>query len=90
MKQLYEPRAYYQRIRVFLRHHQPNGPRLRLSGADFGAFLKSFWLLGVQCRGRSAYWRFCLTTILLHPRQFRDAMELAIIGYHFRRVASTL
>jgi hypothetical protein len=63
---------------------------LRLSRSDFQAFLKSFWLLGVRHRGRRAYWWLCLTTLLRRPRQFQQAMELAIIGYHFRRLAQLL
>jgi radical SAM superfamily enzyme YgiQ (UPF0313 family) len=90
MKRLYEPRAYYQRIRTFLEHHRPSGPRLRVSGADFQAFIKSFWLLGIWHRGRTHYWRFFWSTLLRRPRQFRYAIELAIMGYHFRRVASLL
>jgi radical SAM superfamily enzyme YgiQ (UPF0313 family) len=91
MKRLYEPRVYYQRIRIFLEHHKPTGPmRLRLSRADFQAFVKSFWLLGVWHRGRVAYWRFFWSTLLKRPRQFRYGMELAIIGHHFRRVAQAL
>jgi radical SAM superfamily enzyme YgiQ (UPF0313 family) len=90
MKNLYEPRAYYQRIRTFMKHHHPSGERLRLSWADFKAFLKSFWLLGIWYRGRVAYWRFFWSTLLRRPRQFREAIELAIIGYHFRRVAQRL
>jgi radical SAM superfamily enzyme YgiQ (UPF0313 family) len=90
MKRLYEPRAYYQRIQTFLKHHRPQGPRLRLSRADFQAFLKSFWLLGARHRGQFAYWKLCLTTLIRRPRQFRYAVELAIIGHHFRRVASRL
>ncbi len=90
MRRLYEPKTYYQRIRVFLEHHKPRGPRLRLSRADFEAFLKSFWLLGVWHRGRTHYWRFFWSTLLRRPRQFPQAIELAIIGYHFRRVANLL
>ena len=30
------------------------------------------------------------STLLRRPRQFRYAIELAIMGYHFRRVASLL
>jgi radical SAM superfamily enzyme YgiQ (UPF0313 family) len=90
MRQLYEPRAYYQRIRTFLKHHRPVGPQLRLSGADFIAFLKSFWWLGIWYRGRVAYWRFFWSTLLRCPRQFREAIELAIMGHHFRRVAKRL
>jgi radical SAM superfamily enzyme YgiQ (UPF0313 family) len=90
MKKLYEPRHYYQRVRTFLRQHRPAGPRLRLSRADFGAFLKSFWVLGLRHRGRLAYWRLFWSTLLRRPRQFQHAMELAILGYHFRRVAQAL
>jgi radical SAM superfamily enzyme YgiQ (UPF0313 family) len=90
MRRLYEPGAYYQRIRTFMKNHRPTGPHLRLSRADFEAFVKSFWLLGVWHRGRVAYWRFFWSTLLRRPRQFRYGMELAILGYHFRRVAQGL
>jgi len=93
MRRLYEPGAYYQRIRTFLRSHQPHrpiGPRLRISPADVRAFLKSFWVLGVWHRGRIAYWYLFWSTLLRRPRQFRHAIELAILGYHFRRVAELL
>jgi radical SAM superfamily enzyme YgiQ (UPF0313 family) len=90
MKRLYEPRAYYQRIRTFLECHRPTGPHRRLSPSDLRAFLQSLWLLGVWYRGRLAYWRLFWSTLLRRPRQFRHAIELAILGYHFRRVASLL
>jgi radical SAM superfamily enzyme YgiQ (UPF0313 family) len=90
MKDLYTPRNYYQRIRTFLENHKPQGPQLRLSRADVQAFLKSLWLLGIWHRGRLAYWRFCVTTLLRWPRLLPQAIELAIIGHHFRRVASLL
>ncbi len=91
MRRLYEPGTYYQRIRIFLQHHRPRpGGWHRLSRSDFQAFLKSFWLLGLRHRGRWAYWRLCLSTLIRRPRQFRHAIELAIMGYHFRRVARHL
>lgn len=90
MKKLYEPGAYYQRVRTFMNFHRPSGTQLRLSWPDFCAFMKSFWLLGVWYRGRVAYWRFFWSTLLRRPRHFREAIELAIIGYHFRRVAKAL
>lgn len=90
MKKLYEPRIYYQRVRTFLKNHRTTGPRLRLSWVDFKAFLKSFWLLGVWHRGRVAYWIFFWSTLLRRPGQFRQAIEMAILGYHFRRVAQEI
>lgn len=90
MQKLYEPKAYYQRIRTFLDHHRPNGPRLHLSRADLEALLKSFWVLGVRHRGRRHYWRFLCGTLIRRPRQFPQAIELAIIGYHFRRLSAAI
>jgi radical SAM superfamily enzyme YgiQ (UPF0313 family) len=90
VRKLYEPRNYYRRVRTFLKSHRPKGPRGRLSRADFMAFLKSFWVLGVWHRGRLGYWRLFWGTLIRHPRQFPHAIELAILGYHFRRVANSL
>jgi radical SAM superfamily enzyme YgiQ (UPF0313 family) len=90
VKKLYEPRHYYQRIRTFLHSHRPAGPGRRPSRAEIVAFLKSFWVLGFWHRGRIGYWRLFLGTLLRRPRQFPVAMELAIIGHHFRRVAKSL
>jgi radical SAM superfamily enzyme YgiQ (UPF0313 family) len=91
MKRLYEPKVYYQRIRTFLETHRPRrGPRLRLSHSDFKAFLRSFWMLGILERGRHNYWRFFWSVLLRRPHQLRQAIELAVIGYHFRRVANRL
>ena len=89
MKRLYEPKVYYQRVRTFFQNHKATtkAARLRLSRPDFIAFLKSLWLLGIWYRGRWAYWRFCWETLWRRPGQFRRAIEFAIIGYHFRRVA---
>ena len=90
VKKLYEPRHYNQRIRTFLKTHRPSGPRLRLSRADVRAFVKSIWVLGVWHRGRVGYWRLFWGTLFRRPRQFPKAIQLAIIGYHFRRVAKSL
>ena len=90
VKKLYEPRHYYQRIRTFLKSHRPAGPRQRLSRPDIFALLKSLWVLGVWHRGRVGYWRLFWGTLIRRPRQFPYAMELAILGYHFRRVAVKL
>ncbi|MFW6171916.1 MAG: B12-binding domain-containing radical SAM protein [Planctomycetota bacterium] len=90
MKELYQPGNYYRRIRTFLENHKPQGPQLPISWTDVQAFLKSLWLLGFWHRGRLAYWRFCITALLKRPRLFPLAIELAIIGHHFRRVAKLL
>jgi radical SAM superfamily enzyme YgiQ (UPF0313 family) len=90
MRRLYEPRNYYRRIWVFLKNYRSGGERLHVSWADVEAFVKSFWLLGVWHRGRLAYWRFCAEVLCRYPSKFRVAIELAIVGHHFRRVAAAL
>jgi radical SAM superfamily enzyme YgiQ (UPF0313 family) len=90
MKRLYEPTAYYQRIRVFLDNHRPQGQAIGVTRRDLGALLWTLWLLGVRHGGRLAYWRLLASTLLRRPRQFHQAMELVVLGYHFRRVAASL
>jgi hypothetical protein len=57
VKKIYERGNYYRRIRTFLKRHRPSEPRRRLSRADFIAFVKSFWVLGVWHRGRVSFHR---------------------------------
>ncbi len=90
MRRLYAPGNYYRRIHAFLRSFEPRGPVQRLSPADAKAFLKSLWLLGVWHRGRSRYWMLIWSTLLASPRKLHAAVELSILGYHFRKVASSL
>jgi radical SAM superfamily enzyme YgiQ (UPF0313 family) len=90
MRRLYEPKHYYRRIRAFLRTYQPRGPSVRLSGSEVKAFLKSLWVLGVWHSGRLGYWRLFWSTLLASPRKFHAAIELSILGHHFRRIAGRL
>jgi radical SAM superfamily enzyme YgiQ (UPF0313 family) len=90
VKQLYAPKSYYRRISTFLREYRPQGPRTRPTHGDVAAFFKSLWVLGVRSRGRRAYWSFLMRSLLLHRRKFSEAMSLAILGHHFRRVAESL
>ena len=90
MQRLYEPDAYYRRIRAFLDEHRPSGPSLRVGRAEVRAFLRSLWVMGVLHRGRRSYWRFMASTLRHHPAHFGLAMTLAIYGHHFRIVAKSL
>lgn len=90
VKRLYAPDAYYQRILTFLREYRPQGPRFQTARWDIMAFVKSLWIMGVWTRGRRAYWKFFTRTLLFHRRAFAEAMTLAIVGHHFRRIAAAL
>jgi len=90
VRRLYAPKAYYRRSMTFLRTYRRQGPKARPTRSEVGAFLKSLWVLGVWSRGRRAYWSFFLRSLLFHRRKFAEAMNLAIIGHHFRKVAATI
>jgi radical SAM superfamily enzyme YgiQ (UPF0313 family) len=90
MQRLYEPGAYYGRIRTFLAEHRVRGPREVLTWRDVGAVLRSLWLMGVVYRGRRAYWRLVAGTLVRRPRQIGIAVTLAIMGHHYRMVAAGL
>lgn len=90
VQHLYTPRQYYQRILTFLRDYRPSGPRMRIRANEVMAFLRSLWVMGVVTRGRREYWKFVTRALLFHRRAFAEAMSLAIMGHHFRRVAAGL
>lgn len=87
LRQIYAPRAYYARIRTLLRDYRPTGPKSRFGREDFLTFLRSLWVLGVRERGRGAYWSFMLRTLLRHPNRLGLAVQWAIMGLHYRKVA---
>jgi radical SAM superfamily enzyme YgiQ (UPF0313 family) len=90
MRKLYAPQPYYRRIRAFLRNFEPQGPVAHLSRADIKAMFKSLWILGVWNHGRRSYWGLLCWTLLSRPRKFQAAMQLSILGHHFRKVANAL
>ncbi len=90
MRKLYAPRQYNRRIRAFLRALEQRGPAMPMSWTDLRAFLKSIWFLGVWHKGRRAYWGLFWWTLLSRPRKLHAAMELSILGHHFRRIAAAL
>lgn len=90
MRSLYAPDNYYRRLREFLAVWHPRGPGGRLAASDLRAFMGSIWVLGFARRGRRAFWGLFWQTLIARPRKFRMAMELAIMGHHFRTVAERL
>jgi radical SAM superfamily enzyme YgiQ (UPF0313 family) len=90
VKHLYSPKVYYRRALTFLQTYRPRGPRVQCPPNEILAFLRSLWVLGVWTRGRREYWKYLTKSLVLYPRAFSEAMNLAIIGHHFRKVAASL
>ncbi len=90
VKRLYSPEAFYRRARTFLRNYRPPARLRGVVRGEINAFVKSLWVIGCRHSGRRQYWKFLTQSLLLHPRAFPDAVRLAILGFHFRRVAEQL
>jgi radical SAM superfamily enzyme YgiQ (UPF0313 family) len=90
IQRIYAPKEYYRRILRFLREYRPGGPRIRPSWDDWMALVKSLWVMGIRTRGRREYWKFLTRVLMSHRRKFSEAMTLAIMGHHFRKVAAAI
>jgi hypothetical protein len=45
------------------------------------------WTLGFMAPGRRQYWKTLISSLLKNPRSVPIFIELAVFGYHFRKVA---
>ncbi len=86
LHQIYSPKLYYERITTFLREYEPPKIRVHLDTQHLLAFGRSIYQLGIKGAERLHYWKLWLWTLFHKPRSFPQAIELAIYGYHFRRV----
>jgi hypothetical protein len=86
LHQIYSPRLYYERIITFLREYQPPTLRVHLDPQYLLALWRSVYQLGIKGVERVHYWKLWLWTLFHRPRLLPQAIELAIYGYHFRRV----
>jgi radical SAM superfamily enzyme YgiQ (UPF0313 family) len=86
LHQIYSPKLYYERITTFLREYEPPKVHVNLDPQYLLALWRSVYRLGVKGVERAHYWRLWLWTLFHKPRLFPQAIELAIYGYHFRRV----
>jgi radical SAM superfamily enzyme YgiQ (UPF0313 family) len=86
LHQIYSPKLYYERITTFLREYRPPKLRVHLDPQYLLALWRSVYQLGIKGAERVHYWKLWLWTLFHRPRLFPQAIELAIYGYHFRRV----
>jgi radical SAM superfamily enzyme YgiQ (UPF0313 family) len=83
---IYSPERYYRRINTFLSEYTPTA-RGRLLRGELKALIRSMWVIGVISHARFKYWKLMIKTLLTNRRAFPVAVELAILGLHFERVA---
>lgn len=83
---IYSPREYYKRINTFLAAYTPTSIG-RITRIDLLALARSMWSIGVVSHARFRYWRLMAKTCLSRRKSLSVAVELAILGLHFERVA---
>ncbi len=90
LKNIYAPKAYYQRVITFLREYNlptnKNSWQIRRVSESLLALLRSIVRLGILGQERFHYWKLFFWTLFRRPRFLPLAVTLAIYGYHFRRV----
>lgn len=90
MKHLYSPPNYYQRVRTFLREYRAPKVRQRFNLQRILAFFRACWHLGLVKRGgRCGFWALLIWVFFRKLRLFPMAVQLAINGYHFRKVTES-
>jgi len=85
IKNIYEIKPYYVRIRQFLLNYRRlRGNQMKIEFFHIGAFLKSMIIIGMLNKGRGEYWKLLIWTIFRRPSLVVDAITFAVYGYHFR------
>ncbi|WP_027715472.1 B12-binding domain-containing radical SAM protein [Desulfuromonas sp. TF] len=86
LRTIYSPENYYRRMKAFLQDYRPGRARSALSFRYKLAGFHSLYRLGILGRERLQFWRVILWTLFHRPRLIRQAITLAIYGYHFRTI----
>jgi radical SAM superfamily enzyme YgiQ (UPF0313 family) len=88
LRTLYTPAEYYQRTLECLKRVSADEPAAHHYGLFKGvtAFMRIALRLGLLDRERREFWRFFARAAMKHPRKFAEAMKLAAMGYHFRKL----
>lgn len=85
---IYSPKAYYERIKTFLREYKPKKKKAqKLNMYYLRAFLSSIWYLGIKQRGRLYYWKLILWSLLKRPALFPYAIGFSLTGLHLRALS---
>jgi hypothetical protein len=90
VKALYDPRNYYERVRILLAEYKEPKETPPLSLDVILAVARCFFWLGLIRKGRSHFWRVFLWTCLHKRDSIQNFLGLAILGYHFCRVHGEL
>ncbi len=89
ISKIYSPKQYYRRAEQFIKNYHRT-VRKPVTWSDIRAFLRSIFRIGIFSRAKFFYWRLLFRTFFTNIRAFPVAVEIAILGFHFEKVARKL
>lgn len=88
MRTIYSPREYYQRALSSLKQtaQRLGKPQHYEFMNSIAALTRLIFKLGVLDGERKEFWRFFSKALVQHHNMLADALRLAAMGYHFRKL----
>jgi radical SAM superfamily enzyme YgiQ (UPF0313 family) len=88
LRTIYSPSEYYQRALTCLERVVAGAPEPRHSRfvSDVITLSRIVLTLGVRDRARGEFWRYLRRALAEHREKFAEAVRLAAMGYHFRKL----
>ncbi len=92
MRAIYSPGEYYQRALDCLERVVSGAPETQRNrfSSDMVTLFRLVLTLGVRDSARGEFWRYLRRAIPRHHEKFAEAMRLAAVGYHFRKLTEDL
>ena len=91
VRTIYSPREYYQRALNCLERVVSSTPESHRDGfaSDALTLARVVMALGVRDHARGEFWRYLREILAQHRGKFAEAMRLAAMGYHFRKLTES-
>ncbi len=88
MRTIYSPGEYYQRALNCLERVVACNTEPRRNGiaSEIVTLSRIVLALGVRDRARGEFWRYLRCALTRHREKFAEAVRLAAMGYHFRKI----
>ena len=90
MRQIYSPKPYYQRVKIFLRTYRTPKIKTQLDFQRILALFRSSIRLGIIGKERFQYWKILSWTLFRRPELLSLVITFAIYGHHFRKIYKSL
>ena len=86
---IYSPKYFYARVGTFLREiRSPQRNRVgNMKPQKIFGGINILWTLGFKEKGKWQFWKFLISNLFRDPFSIPISIELAVYGYHFRKVA---